>query len=249
MRHQAIAGIAVLLFAYGAGYARAQSPAADAYERPVSWKQLPGNFVDDQKHIWEFPTKLGKKRVWIPTAIILGTTAGLIALDPKTAPHFRHTTAFEGFNDVFSSTATAAGIAAVPVGLYAAGALHSDSKMTQTALLAGESAAGAAVLAVVLKESTRRIRPENVPPNGNYADTFYEGHGNSFPSEHAMFAFSVATVIARRYGSHKWVPYVSYGGAALVAFSRVTLSAHYVSDVFFGSVLGFSVGRFVVLRQ
>jgi membrane-associated phospholipid phosphatase len=121
--------------------------------------------------------------------------------------------------------------------------------MTRTALLAGEAAADTAVLGIVLKESTRRIRPENVPSNESYNDTFYEGHGSSFPSGHAIIAFGVATVVARRYGNHKWVPYVSYGAAALVAFSRVTSSAHYISDIFLGSALGYSVGRFTVLRQ
>ena len=61
--------------------------------------------------------------------------------------------------------------------------------------------------------------------------------------------FSVATIVARRYGKHKWVPYVSYGVAALVGFSRITLSAHFVSDVFVGGALGYSVSRFAVLRQ
>jgi membrane-associated phospholipid phosphatase len=69
------------------------------------------------------------------------------------------------------------------------------------------------------------------------------------PSGHAIAAFSAATVLARRYGDHKWVPYVSYGVAALVGFSRITLSAHFVSDVFVGGALGYSVSRFAVLQQ
>ena len=69
------------------------------------------------------------------------------------------------------------------------------------------------------------------------------------PSGHAIAAFSVATIVARRYGNHKWVPYASYGVAALVGFSRLTLSAHFVSDVFVGGALGYSVSRFAVLQQ
>jgi hypothetical protein len=37
--------------------------------------------------------------------------------------------------------------------------------------------------------------------------------------------------------------------AALVGFSRLTLSAHFVSDVFVGGALGYSVSRFAVLQQ
>ena len=42
---------------------------------------------------------------------------------------------------------------------------------------------------------------------------------------------------------------MSYGIAALVGFSRLTLSAHFVSDVFVGGALGYSVSRFAVLQQ
>jgi membrane-associated phospholipid phosphatase len=42
------------------------------------------------------------------------------------------------------------------------------------------------------------------------------------------------TGVARRYGNHRWIPYVAYGAAALVGFSRLSLSAHFLSDVFVG---------------
>jgi hypothetical protein len=58
---------------------------------------------------------------WIPTALILGTTAALIATDPYSAPHFQHTATFSGFNNVFSGTATTAGILIAPAALYVGG--------------------------------------------------------------------------------------------------------------------------------
>jgi membrane-associated phospholipid phosphatase len=42
---------------------------------------------------------------------------------------------------------------------------------------------------------------------------------------------------------------VAYGSAALVGFSRMTLSAHFASDVFMGAALGYSISRFTVLRE
>jgi membrane-associated phospholipid phosphatase len=56
-------------------------------------------------------------------------------------------------------------------------------------------------------------------------------------------------VIARRYGNHRWVPYAAYGMAAVIGFSRLSLSAHFGSDVFVGAALGYSISRFTVLRQ
>jgi len=42
---------------------------------------------------------------------------------------------------------------------------------------------------------------------------------------------------------------VAYGVAGFVAFTRVSTNTHFLSDAFFGSALGYSVARFVTLRE
>ncbi len=225
------------------------------YQRPVSLGRIVPNIADDQARIWLFPAKLNKRKNWIPVAAILGTTAALIVLDPHEAPHFRNTSTFAGFNSVFSGNATAIGTAIVPVSLYATGLFAKDNKMKGTALLAGEAVADSEILAFVLKGAFKRVRPASIAPTANFWDSWFESRGSllsgngGMPSGHTIAAFSVATIVARRYGNHRWVPYVSYGLAAVVGFSRLTLSAHFVSDVFVGAALGYSVSRFAVLRQ
>ncbi len=223
-------------------------------DRPVSWKRLAPNILDDQKKIWTFPAHLVEGHSWIPTTVVLGTTAALFALDPVEARYFRGTTSFHGFNNVVSSNSATVGIILVPVALYGAGLIHKDSKMTRTALLAGEAVVDAEILTTVLKDATNRIRPNAIPTNGNFSDSFFETpprwqSKGGFPSGHTIAAFSVATVVARRYRNHRWVPYAAYGTAALIGFSRLSLSAHFTSDVFFGAALGYSISRFVVLRE
>jgi hypothetical protein len=44
------------------------------------------------------------------------------------------------------------------------------------------------------------------------------------------------------------VPWVAYGAATAVGFSRITLQAHFAYDVFAGAVFGYVIRRFVVLR-
>jgi hypothetical protein len=224
--------------------------------RPISWTKLVPNLASDQKQIWTFPKKLGKRKVWIPTAAVAGVTAGLVALDPKTAGYFRRTSSFDGFNRVFSGKATDIGNIVAPVSLYAAGLIRKDSKMQSTALLAGEAIANAEILTIAMKDVDRRLRPADIAPNGDFDDSWFRdnkryGRSNgSFPSGHTIAAFSVATVISRRYGAqHRWIPYVAYGSAALVGFSRMTLSSHFTSDVFMGAALGYSISRFIVLRE
>jgi membrane-associated phospholipid phosphatase len=126
--------------------------------------------------------------------------------------------------------------------------------MQAPALLAGEAVANAEIRSTVVTGATKRGRPNGIAPGGNYSDSWFEGgsflgSNGGFPSGHTIAAFSVATVVARRYGNHRWVPYAAYGMAALVGFSRVSLSAHYLSDVFVGAALGYSISRFTVLHQ
>jgi membrane-associated phospholipid phosphatase len=239
-----------------------QSASADASkqttttagERDVSWRTLPRNFLQDQKEIWLFPMQLAKGRHWLPALGVAGATAILIAADPHDTPYFRRTGSFEGFNDVFSGRITGAGIALVPVAFLVGGHFRKDSYAEKTALLAGEAYASGAVMEIALKMATRRLRPSDIPPTGNFSDTFFESHksalgiNTSFPSGHTTAAFAVATVFAHRYRQHRWVPWVAYGAAAAVGFSRVTLQSHFPSDVFLGAALGYSITKFVVLR-
>ena len=231
------------------------SQPTSAVDRPVSWKLLFPNLIHDQEHIWSFPGRLVQGQDWIPTAAVLGTTAGLIALDPHEAAYFRRTQTYQGFNNVFTGNVTSIGIIAAPVSLYAVGWIRKDSRMQRTALLAGEAVADAEILTTVWKTATRRLRPADIPTNGNFSDSWFEASGSvvrgngSFPSGHTIAAFSVATVISRRYGNHHWIPYVAYGMASVVGFSRLSLSSHYLADVFMGGALGYSISRFTVLRQ
>lgn len=225
-------------------------------ERPVSWKQILPNFLDDQKHIWLFPLQVvGQGKHILPVAGVVGTTAALLALDPVEAPYFRKKTFYSGFNRGFGSYTTTAEILAIPAAFYVAGLVWKDSHAKNTGLLAAEAAADVEIPNLVLRTTFRRLRPIDVAPQGNYSDTWFDSGTNplkapgSFPSGHTAAAFAVATVISRRYPTKRWVPLIAYSAAAMIGFSRLTLSTHFVSDVFFGAALGYSVGRFVVLRQ
>jgi membrane-associated phospholipid phosphatase len=144
---------------------------------------------------------------------------------------------------------------AVPAAMYVTGLARKDSYAEHTALLTAEAVADVEIPNIVLRLTTHRVRPAGVPVNGNFSDTWFDSGTNplkakgGFASGHAASAFAIASVVAARYSHHRWVPLVAYGAAGLVAFSRVSTSAHFLSDAFFGSVLGYSVGRFVVLRQ
>jgi len=227
-------------------------PGDTSIERSVSLREFPGNILADQKDIWLFPTKLAKGQHWWPTVGVLGVSAALIATDPHSAPPFRTTTDFSGFNRVFSETNTAVFIAAVPAAMHGVGWLRNDSYAKETALLAAEAFADGFLLDIPFKAITGRKQPLAYSGNGPYTDSFFNGthnpfHSGGFYSVHAMAATAVATVIARRYGHHRWVPFAAYGLAGAISFSRITGSNHFPSDVFFGGAMGFVISRYVVL--
>ncbi len=221
----------------------------------ISWRRLPKRVWQDQKDIWLFPTQLIRGRYWAPTFAVVGGTAGLIVADPHVMPYFRsHAGKLDDVNDTFDGTITAPEIAIIPVSILASGYIRHDPYDVQTGLLAGEAFADGAILDLVMKAATRRNRPSDVPAGKPFNDTFFSGEksplsDSSFPSAHAIGAFSVATVIAHRYRQRRWAPWAAYGLAAAVSFSRVTTRAHFPSDVFLGAALGYTITRFEVLQH
>lgn len=230
-------------------------------ERPivngdVSFKTLPYYILRDEKYVWLFPVDLAKGRHWLPAVAVVGTTAGLIEADPPIMRYYTNkATEWNRFNETLNGSVTGALEGAVPASLYLFGLARHDSYAEKTALLAGEAYADSAIPHVAIKIVSRRLRPNAVPPGSDYTHTFFRssvtpfGKGSSFPSGHAAAAFSIATVIARRYEDHRWAPYLCYGVAALVAFSRVPDRAHFPSDVFAGAAIGYAIARYDTLRE
>jgi membrane-associated phospholipid phosphatase len=219
------------------------------------WRKLPGNFVHDQKDMWvTYPRKLVTGHYLLPTALVVGGTAALIASDHQTMPYFRQTDFFQDSDRALGSKVSGGIIAAVPATFYVVSLLRHDSYGQATSLLAGEAVVDDTILMIVTKAIARRQRPTDIPVNGNYAHTFFKsnagplGKGSSFPSGHAMMSFSIATIFAHRYRQHRWLPWVAYGVATAISFSRITTGAHFPSDVFFGAATGFVIARYSVLH-
>jgi hypothetical protein len=122
-----------------------------------------------------------------------------------------------------------------------------DDRLAEASSLAAESLLDAGIWIAVLKTATARVRP-NQTDGGRFLQ-YGSAQNGSFPSGHAMAAFSVASVFANRYRDKKWVPWLSYGVATLIGGARLALGRHFPSDVVVGAVLGTSIGRGVVARS
>ncbi|MGC8784240.1 MAG: phosphatase PAP2 family protein [Armatimonadota bacterium] len=86
----------------------------------------------------------------------------------------------------------------------------------------------------VLKDVFGRARPCEVLEGVRAIDGCR--HSASFPSSHAVNTFAAATLFTLFY--RRWVPWVAFGLAAVVSYSRVYLGLHYPSDVLGGAVIG-----------
>jgi membrane-associated phospholipid phosphatase len=238
------------VYAQNAATTSSASPASE--DRSVSLKELPTNILADQKSIWLFPVSLvHAEHIWATIGVV-GATTVFIATDAHSAPPFRNTTNFNGFNDAFSSLNSAAMIAGPPALLYGFGLLHKNSYAQGSALLAAEAVGDAFLVDLPFKAITGRRQPVSYFGPGPYTSSFFNGshnpfHSGGFFSGHAAASMAVATVLAHRYRQHRWVPYVAYGVAGVISFSRITTSNHFPADAFFGGAMGFVIARYAVL--
>jgi len=225
-------------------------------QREATWRSMPGDFLHDQKGLWTFPVKLFKGHYLLPTVLVVGGTAGLIYADPHVMPYFRNNAKqWDSFTDVFDPMITTGEVIALPVGLLTAGYLRHDTREVNTAILATEAYGDSVVVNLAIKAVTRRQRPSDVPPGGDFTGTFFNGgksplHGSSFPSGHSTAVWSVATVVAERY-RHRgkpWIPVLCYTMATAISFSRIADQAHFPSDVWLGSALGYSIAKYQTLK-
>jgi PAP2 superfamily len=237
----------------------ATQPPAVPPSRDVEFniKSFAKNFGSDQKKIWTFPVKVATGHHLVPVLAVAGLTAGIVAgVDPPAARYFRRRGGdYDRFNSLLSEHVTTSATLLGPAALCVGGLIGKDRYLAHTGLLALEAWVDVDIVGEAMRNIARRRRPLDVPPGGSYNNTWFKTGGNplnssgSFPSGHTAWGFAVATVVARRYPQHKWVRYLVYGLATVDAVSRVTSSNHFVSDTAFGAALGYSIGRFVVVRQ
>jgi len=146
----------------------------------------------------------------------------------------------EDFNKVFASRAADIILTVYPLSFVALGYITDNKELAVYGWKATEAALNALIVTVLVKKATLRARPHTGDPYG-----FWEG-GNSFPSGHAAISWAIAAYSAKHFSDKKWVRWVAYPIAGLITFVRVTSGNHFVSDAVTGSMIGFSIGRFVV---
>jgi membrane-associated phospholipid phosphatase len=198
-------------------------------------------FLEDQKAIWTSPAQLRLADAgWlVPLGLF---TAGTLATDTEFSKHLSNSPSWIRRSGDFSNYGLGA-MGGLAAGLYLWGQRNHDDHKSETGLLAGEAAFNSLAVVYALKYSFPRERPLQ----NDFQGAFWKG-GDSFPSEHAAAAWSIASVVAHEYPG-PLTEILAYGMASAVSVSRLTAKQHFPSDVLIGSAVGWLSGEVTYRRH
>jgi len=192
--------------------------------------------IRDQREIYAAPFQ----RSAIPWDIGFVTlSGGLIAADRHASGALSrdHLEVSRRISDVgYYGTIAGAGA------LWLTSAATKDPHAREAGTLGLEALANTAVVYSIMQVSSGRQRPLEGDEKGH----FWQNNSldSSFPSGHAAFTWTTATVIAHEY-PRPWVEWLAYGTATTVSVTRFTGLKHFPADVVVGGTFGYLIGRHI----
>jgi len=182
---------------------------------------------------------------WLEASLVMGTAVVLYTQDEniKTWVQKNKNSTKDHLSDDAKTLYSLALPAIVGLGIY--GYVAPDDKARTTFLLSTESFLLTGAFVQVLKHTTGRHRPYTGDPHDTWSGPTRESDWLSFPSGDAATAFSIASVVASEY-NNMIVPPLVYGISALIGLERIYNDAHWASDVFIGSAIGYYTGKAIV---
>ena len=192
--------------------------------------------AEDQKQIYLAPFKRSNLK-W--DALVLGGTALFLATDRHIENNLPggHYQLYQDMSNI-----AIGGLAAGLGGVFLYGVKTDHHHARETGFLELEALADTFLIYTPMQLIAGRQRPGE----GNGHGDFLKHHAlnTSFPGGHAMFTWTMATVLSHEY-SQKWVQVAAYGSAFTVTLSRYLARDHWASDMWVGSALGIGIGAHV----
>jgi membrane-associated phospholipid phosphatase len=138
--------------------------------------------------------------------------------------------------------------------LYGIGKLTDNERMADLGLHGTEAIIAGLLVTSIIKVGAGRQRPyvdRDKPHNFGFMRGWNQERYRSFPSGHSLIGFAAAAAVTDE--TRRWWPksawYIGplmYGGAGLIALSRVYDNQHWASDVMIGGLIGTFAGLKVV---
>lgn len=122
-----------------------------------------------------------------------------------------------------------------------------DAYLSSRFLFFFTAVVGSGLIVAVLKFIFGRARPWSLEKGGEYGFYFFEYDTPfvSFPSGHATTAFAIFTVLSILFPRLTWL-WLAF--ALLMAFARIGVPDHYVSDTIAGALLGMGFTLYIAHR-
>src|SRR5687767_3941433 len=138
--------------------------------------------------------------------------------------------------------------------LYAIGKLADNERMADLGLHGSEAIIAGLLVTNIIKLTAGRQRPYvdiDKPHDFGFMRGWNREQYRSFPSGHSLIGFAAAAAVVEE--TRRWWPqsvwYIApamYGGAGLIALSRMYDNKHWASDVLIGGLIGTFAGIKVV---
>jgi membrane-associated phospholipid phosphatase len=208
--------------------------------QPASSESLPRRIavrlLRDQASIYAAPFHRSSVK-W--DVFVLAGTAALIASDKQIETHISHDNV-----DISRNISNGAiyGTGAIAGSIWLTGLVTHNDHAKETGVLTTEALVNALPVYVGLQLIAGRERPDEGLGHGRFLQNHWIN--SSFPGGHAMFAWTMATVVAHEY-PHPWVKVLMYTAATAVSASRFMGREHFASDIAVGTIFGYFIGRHV----
>jgi membrane-associated phospholipid phosphatase len=214
--------------------------------KPNEWRKFFRNVGEDQGRIWASPFRMNKKTApwWL---LFGGAAAVLIATDHSTATKLPNTQDQMAVATWTSRLGASYSIIPITATFWLGGVLADSPRAREVGRVGVEALTDAFIVNNVIKAATQRQRPTEGEERGAFwagTGRFWNA-GSSFPSGHATYAFTLASVIAHEYHDSKIIPITAYALATTVGASRFAARKHYASDIVAGAAVGWFIGHYV----
>ncbi len=149
---------------------------------------------------------------------------------------------FEDFSKVGNALGRPGFVVPIMGIVYGGGRLVGERRLASATVHSLVALTAAGVVNGAVKSGLGRRRPGADNDAGSFRPLSLADQWQSFPSGHAVVAFSLATAISEE-AQEPLVSVLSYGAAALVGWSRVYEDRHWASDVVGGAIIGTVASR------
>jgi membrane-associated phospholipid phosphatase len=200
-------------------------------------------FPRDQADIFTVPVKLPRQKRAVAYVLPFAAAAAFIPFDRHIESNLPrgHGGASETISNAgIEALAGSAGV------FYAVGWFAHSDRARETGILGAAAFVDSVLPHAAINLIAGRDRPYQGVGEDRYEGEFFAQHklSTSFPSDHAMYNFALASVMAHEYPSKK-SKVLWYGLATMVTISRVTARQHFPSDVIAGGTIGYLIGRHI----